>query len=38
MRYLIALGLIAGSLPLFGQQATARLLGSVFDPTSEFQQ
>jgi hypothetical protein len=34
MRNLVVLGLIAGSLPLWGQQATARLLGNVLDPTS----
>jgi hypothetical protein len=31
---IVVLGLLASSLPLFGQQATARLLGNVLDPSS----
>src|SRR4051812_12564317 len=34
MRDWIALGLLSFGLPLYGQQATARILGTVFDPSS----
>ena len=34
MRHWIALGLLSFGLPLYGQQATARILGTVFDPSS----
>src|SRR5689334_11708272 len=34
MKTAIVLGMLVGSLPLCGQQATARLLGVVLDPSS----
>src|SRR5215475_8326556 len=34
MRRWVTLGLICFGFPLYGQQATARLMGTVFDPSS----
>ena len=34
MRERIILGLFVLGLPLYGQQATARIMGTVFDPSS----
>src|SRR5215467_2319580 len=34
MRDWIVLGLLSFSFPLYGQQATARIMGTVFDPSS----
>ena len=34
MRKWMLLGLLSFGLPLYGQQATARILGTVFDPSS----